>query len=623
MTKAPLTQPTFLPMNREEMHALGWDSLDILFITGDAYVDHPAFGVALLGRWLVAHGYKVGICAQPQWQDIDDINCMGTPRLFVGITAGSLDSQLAHYTAFRKKRSEDAYTPGGKAGARPNRASLIYANLARRAFPGVPLVLGGIEASLRRFTHYDFWSDSLRRSILLDAKAHMLIYGMGERAVLDIAQRCAQGMPLEYIHGTAWMHKSQDVDYSYTYTDLPSHEEMLEKASLLLDATMALEQHVHKGTEYIRQNHGQRELLIAPPAAPLSQEEMDTLYALPFQRAAHPSYTEAIPAEEMLRTSITSHRGCGGGCAFCSLALHQGRRLSSRSAQSLLQEARTMAKKKGFHGSISDVGGPTANMWQGSCTNTKPCTRHSCCHPKVCTFFRTPQMQHVKILRQIKELPGIKHVRVASGIRADIAMDEPHAVHAYTEEFTGGQLKIAPEHSESDVLHLMRKPPLQVFETFLNAFQKHCQKVGREQYVVPYLMSAYPGCTDAHMHDLAHWLAQRNWKPQQVQCFIPTPGTVATAMFYTGLNTKKEPIYVARTDAERLRQHRILMPELGRPPMHKGKKKNTAVHGSEKKPTGAHGKGHDKTHDKGHGSKQGQSKNRPHTSNSSARKKHG
>ncbi len=567
MTQKPLSQPPFLPMTKEEMHSLGWESLDILFITGDAYVDHPAFGVALLGRWLVSHGYKVGICAQPQWQDTTDILRMGRPRLYAGITAGALDSQLAHYTAFRKKRSEDAYTPGGKAGARPNRASIIYTNLARRAFPGLPLVLGGIEASLRRFTHYDFWSDALRRSLLLDAKAHMLIYGMGERAVLDIAQKCQAGLPLEYVDGTAWMQKSEEVDYDHHYIDLPSHEDMLEHAPLLMDATLALEKHVHLGTDYIRQNHGSRELLIAPPAKPLSQAEMDALYELPFQRAAHPSYKEAIPAEEMLRTSITSHRGCGGGCAFCSLALHQGRRLSSRSAQSIMDEAQGMTRKKGFNGSISDVGGPTANMWQGSCTNPKPCVRTSCCHPKVCPFFRTPQMQHIHMLRDIKDLPGIKHVRVASGIRADIAMDEAHAVHAYTEEFTGGQLKIAPEHSEEDVLNLMRKPPLEVFETFLAAFQKHCQKVGREQYVVPYLMSAYPGCTKGHMHALAQWLAQRNWKPQQVQCFIPTPGTIATAMFYTGLDTKKEPIYVARSDADRLAQHRILMPQVGRPPM--------------------------------------------------------
>ncbi len=586
----PLTQPAFLPMNRQEMDALGWECLDILFITGDAYVDHPAFGVALLGRWLVSHGYKVGICAQPTWQDTQDIERMGRPRLFAGITAGALDSMLAHYTAFRKKRHDDSYTPGGEAGARPNRASIIYANLARRAFPGLPLVLGGIEASLRRSTHYDFWSDALRRSLLLDAKAHVLVYGMGERAILEIARHCAAGNALEYIKGTVWLQHIADMDYSRTYEDLPSHEDIVAEAPLLMQLTRTLEKHVHQGVHvknqqqnqpknprpaqdeiFLRQRFDTRELIIAPPAAPLNQAEMDALYALPFQRAAHPSYQAPIPAEEMLRTSITSHRGCGGGCAFCSLALHQGRRLSSRSAESLQKEALGMTKTKGFHGSISDVGGPTANMWQGYCANPNPCTRYSCCHPKVCAFFKTPQMEHVRLLRSIKNLPGIKHVRVASGIRADIAMHEPHAVHAYTEEFTGGQLKIAPEHSESEVLFAMRKPPLQVFESFLASFQKHCQKVGREQYVVPYLMSAYPGCTDEHMQALAAWLQARNWKPQQVQCFIPTPGTIATAMFYTGQDVHGKDIFVARTDAERLRQHRILMPSVGRRPSHHNK----------------------------------------------------
>ncbi len=577
---APLSQPTFLPMSRAEMDTLGWKELDILLITGDAYVDHPAFGTALLGRWLIQHGYRVGICAQPAWQDTAEIERMGRPRLFAGITAGALDSMLAHYTAFRKKRRDDAYTAGGEAGARPNRASIIYANLARRAFPGLPLVLGGIEASLRRTTHYDFWSDSLRRSLLLDAKAHILVYGMGERAILDIARYCDAGHALEYIHGTAWMQNIADLDYSLDYEDLPTHEEIVAHAPLLMQLSRSMETHVHQGVHaqknsYLRQRFGTRELVIAPPAVPLTQEEMDKLYALPFQRAAHPSYTAPIPAEEMLRTSITSHRGCGGGCAFCSLALHQGRRLSSRSATSIRQEAAHMTKRKGFHGSISDVGGPTANMWQGSCTNSKDCKRYSCCHPTVCKFFATPQMEHVRLLRSIKELSGIKHVRVASGIRADIAMHEAHAIHAYTEEFTGGQLKIAPEHSQSEVLQLMRKPPLQVFEKFLSAFQAHCRKIGREQYVVPYLMSAYPGCTPKHMQDLAAWLKERHWKPQQVQCFIPTPGTIATAMFYTGLDTQGNKIYVARTDAERLQQHRILMPNVGQAP---GKKQPKTPH---------------------------------------------
>ncbi len=565
MTNKISTQPTFLPMSRQEMDVLGWNELDILFITGDAYIDHPAFGVALLGRMLTSHGFKVGICAQPNWQNTNDITCMGRPRLFVGITAGALDSQLAHYTAFRKKRHDDAYTPGGKAGARPNRASIIYANLARQAFSGIPIVLGGIEASLRRISHYDFWSDSLRRSILLDAKANLLVYGMAEKALLNIAQNSLNQQELSHIAGTVWMGKESDVK-DQQYIQLPSHQDIIKQNSLLMQASLSLEKQVHDGTHYAIQMYDNRVLIIAPPAKILTQKQMDELYNLPFKRAAHPQYTQPIPAEEMLRTSITSHRGCGGGCSFCSLALHQGRRISSRSAKSIQDEARRMAKLKNFSGSISDIGGPTANMWQGYCSNSKECKRHSCCHPKVCSFFITPQKKHIELLRNVRDIDGVRHVRIASGIRADIAMHEPEAINAYTCEFTGGQLKIAPEHCASQVLDYMRKPPLQVFEVFLKAFQAQSAKAKREQYVVPYLMSAFPGCTEAHMHELAAWLQKRNWKPQQVQCFIPTPGTIATAMYFTGLDTKGQKIYVAKSDAERLKQHRILIPELGRAP---------------------------------------------------------
>lgn len=580
--RSTVEQPPFLPMSAAEMRQLGWDALDVLFITGDAYVDHPAFGVALLGRWLVQHGFRVGIIAQPQWQNTDDITRMGRPRLFAGITAGALDSQLAHYTAFRKKRHDDSYTPGGLAGARPNRASVVYANLARRAFPQLPLVLGGIEASLRRITHYDFWTDALRRSILLDAKADLLIYGMGERAILECAQRCelmlehsqgqSQNQPqpysLKHIPGSVWIDSLDCLDSlspNTPYISLPSHEDMEADAPLLMDATLKLERHVHRADAYAVQAVGKRLLVLAPPAAPLTTQEMDQLYALPFARASHPSYTQPIPAEEMLRTSITSHRGCGGGCSFCSLALHQGRRLASRSEESILDEVRRMAAQPKFSGSITDVGGPTANMWQGHCgLNVATCRRVSCCHPTVCKSFITPQRKHVQLLRTIASMPKIKHVRVASGIRADLALSDDDAVRAYTLEFTGGQLKVAPEHCSPEVLELMRKPDLDIFERFLTAFQQNCRQNNREQFVIPYLMSAFPGCTDAHMRQLARWLELRHWTPQQVQCFIPTPGTVATAMYYCGLDPHGQEIFVARSDADRLRQHRILMPTFGR-----------------------------------------------------------
>jgi len=562
--KSSLHQPLFLPMSRAEMQSLGWRELDVLLITGDAYVDHPAFGVALLGRWLVAHGYRTGIVAQPEWKDAgqkkaSSLAIMGRPRLFAGVSAGSLDSMLAHYTAFRKIRRDDAYSPGGMGGARPNRACLVYANRVRATFPGLPVVLGGIEASLRRITHYDFWSGTLRRSLLPDAKAELLVYGMGERAVLEIAERLEQGGPLTGILGTAWMGCEEDIPTDALPMRLPAHEDMLQGPGLLVKAALLLERQIHEGNVWAVQDVGGRSLLLAPPAPPLSTEEMDALYELPFSRRAHPAYNKPIPAEEMLRASITSHRGCGGGCSFCSLALHQGRRIASRSEESLLREAAALARQPGFSGAISDVGGPTANMWQASCTKAHACRRTSCCFPKLCPSFRTRQRKHVAMLRKIRALPGIRHLRIASGIRADIALAEPDVLRAYTVEFTGGQLKVAPEHCALAVLRLMRKPPLEIFETFVQAFYEHSADAGRGQYVVPYLMSAFPGCTEAHMRELGRWLAARHWKPRQVQCFTPTPGTLATAMFYAGTDAQGRPIPVARTDAERLRQHRVLL----------------------------------------------------------------
>ena len=585
---AALRQPRFVPMSAEEMHALGWDELDVLLINGDAYVDHPSFGNVLLARWLIRHGFRTGIVAQPNWETPDDLLVMGRPRLFAGVSAGALDSLLAHYTAFRKKRHDDAYTPGGKAGARPNRACLVYANLARRAFPGLPVILGGIEASLRRASHYDFWTDSLRKPILMDAKADLLIWGMGEKAIIECAQRLHRGEDLRGIPGTAWMDKLDAAGHPANlpgtldgepWIALPSHDEILADPFQLLKLTQELERQVHRLDAWAFEPVGDRALVLARPATPLSTEEMDDLYTLPFTRLAHPRYREAIPAAEMMRTSITSHRGCGGGCSFCSLALHQGRRTSSRSEQSILAEARMLGQQNMARGkgpvAISDVGGPTANMWQGHCAldartaqqdegnsvrGKSACRRASCCFPSVCKSFITPQRRHVELLRKVAALPEVKQARVASGVRADLALRDADALAAYTGEFTGGQLKVAPEHCAPSVLELMRKPSLDVFEVFLESFVRQSRAAGREQYVVPYLMSGFPGCTDEDMRTLSRWLRQRHWNPQQTQCFIPTPGTIATAMFYCGRDETGEPIYVARTDAQRMRQHYILMP---------------------------------------------------------------
>lgn len=587
----------FLPLCPEDMKIKGWNELDVLLVSGDAYIDHPAFATALLGRYLEYHGFKVGIITQPNWKDpgiIEQIQAMGRPRLFAGISAGAVDSMLAHYTAFRKKRHDDAYTPGGQCGARPNRAVTVYTSLIKQAFPNLPIIAGGIEASLRRLSHYDFWTDALRKSILADAKLDLVVYGMGERALLEIAVRLRdfyakhpelQGdspvlekakdkkpwqQVLKNIDGTCRFIKTDEiVNLPENTVILPSHEDILRSPKLLIEATLASEQHIHHGDHQLVQAVDKdRAILVEKPAKRLTTKEMDLLYTLPFKRKAHPRYQGKIPAENMMKTSMTSHRGCGGGCSFCSLALHQGRKISSRSEHSLLDEAQKFAGIKGFDGSISDIGGPSANMWQASCAleiktqaENKPfsCKRDSCMTPSICPHFIVDQEKHLALLRKVKKLPHVHNVRIASGIRFDLALQQKAALESYTGEFTGGQLKVAPEHCSENVLRLMRKPGMDKFEAFLQAFYSHCKKVNKEQYVIPYLLSAFPGCTDENMRELANWLKERNWKPQQVQCFIPTPGTVATAMFYAECDSKGNPIFVAKTDAQRLRQHGILM----------------------------------------------------------------
>ena len=582
--RAAFSAEAALPMTRGEMSGRGWDALDVLLITGDAYVDHPSFGVALLGRWLCAHGYRVGIVAQPRWNGpgaLADLTVMGRPRLFAGVSAGAMDSMLAHYTAFRKKRSDDAYTPGGRAGARPNRACIVYANLVRQAFPGLPVVIGGIEASLRRASHYDFWSDGLRRSILLDSKADLLIYGMAERAVLEVAARlsAAEADPaaraglLRGIRGSAFAVSSLEEAHSIASTSsgveplvLPSHEAIQSDAAQLMTATLALEQQVHQGTRAAVQQCAGRWVVFLPPFAPLHSEEMDALYALPYTRRPHPRYTESIPAARMIQFSVTAHRGCAGGCTFCSITLHQGRQIASRSAASIESEVRALTHHPDWAGSISDVGGPTANMWGVHCAaDPATCRRPDCLTPRVCRHFRTGEAEFLRLLRGLRDIENVKHLRVASGVRYDLAGEGGRYLRALVSEFVGGQLKIAPEHSCERVLRLMRKPDFETFQQFLRLFDEETRRAHKQQYVIPYLISAFPGCTDDDMRALAGWLEERHWKPQQVQCFIPTPGTVATAMYYAGIDTRGNPIHVARTDKERLRQHRILIPGLAAP----------------------------------------------------------
>lgn len=599
--KAALTQPKFLPASPEELRALGW-RLDVLLISGDAYVDHPSFATALLGRWLVEHGFGVGIAAQPLWEGDEAAEALAAwprPRLFAGVSAGAIDSMLAHYTAFRKKRHDDAYTPGGKAGARPNRSSLVYTGLARRVWPGLPVVLGGLEASLRRVSHYDFWSDALRKSILPDSKADLILCGMAEESLLALARmaeelaarlpenkaenpdrdafRKALARSAATLPGAVTLHGANALgEISATLPEPPvplaGHEEILARPGLLVKNTVELELYSHQGERWLTQAvDDKRSLLLAPPPSPAATETLDKLYGLPYSRLPHPGYKEAIPAWEMIRTSITTHRGCGGGCSFCSLALHQGRRLASRSGGSILAEARLIAAgpeaAKGknppkWAGAISDVGGPSANMWQGVCAaSPERCRRQSCLYPKPCPQFKVDQSACVDLLRAVAAQPGVRHVRVASGVRFDMALDDPKALAAYTTEFTGGQLKVAPEHISQEVLDQMRKPPRAVFEKFIDEFKKLSGRAAKEQYVIPYLISAFPGCTAEHMKEMKAWLKARNWSPKQVQCFIPTPGTVATAMYYACEDQKGRKLHVAKSDKERMEQHYILLGE--------------------------------------------------------------
>ncbi len=557
----------FLPMTLEDMKAKGFDELDILLVSGDAYIDHPSFGTPLIGRFLESHGYKVGIIAQPDINKIEDFQTMGRPRLFAALSAGAIDSMLAHYTAFRKKRSDDAYTPGGKAGKRPNRAVIAYTNALKRAFPKLPIVAGGIEASLRRISHYDFWTDSLRKSILPDAKLDLLVYGMGEKAMLEIAQRLEKKKEfqpasevLKNIQGTARIISKEEAQNYPNALILPSHEEQLQDKKLLVKASLLLEQHVHQAKEVAIQFFDTRAVLLEKPADALSTKELDELYSLPFTRLPHPSYKEKIPATEMMQTSITSHRGCASACTFCTLAIHQSRHITSRSKESIFKEIESLNALPKFNGHISDIGGPTANMWNAKCiASHEKCARSSCLFPKICKSFKSSQAEHVRLLQEAKKLQNVKSVRVASGIRFDLALEDEKALKAYTGEFTGGQLKVAPEHCSYDVLTLMRKPSIEKFEVFLNAFYAQSQKVHKEQYVVPYLMSAFPGCTSKNMQELKKWLQKSNWKPQQVQCFIPTPASIATACFYAECDTNYNDIYVAKTDKERLQQHYLLI----------------------------------------------------------------
>lgn len=559
------------------MTARGWDELDILIVTGDAYVDHPALGPILVARFLEGRGYRVGVVAQPRWDSTADIARMGRPRLFVGVAAGNLDSMLNKLTAQKKIRSEDQYSPGGRSNLRPNRASIVYSNLCRQAFPGLPIVLGGIEASLRRIAHYDYWSDQVRRSILLDAKADLLVFGMGERPAWEIARRLAAGekvSDLVDIRGTAHVKKNRKAwepllaDASRYVADrklvvLPSYEEVTKpgpegkEAFARMSRALQYETNPHNGRPLL-QPHGDEAVYFNSPALPMSEDEMDGLYDLPFVRAPHPSYEERIPAFETVKHSIVTMRGCFGGCTFCSITEHEGRVIQSRSEASVLREVRELSRSAGFSGVLTDLGGPTANMYKMNCKDERTetaCRRLSCVHPGICENLVTDHGPLLSLMRAVRNEKGIKRVFIASGVRYDLAGRSPEFIAELAQHHTGGQLSVAPEHNNPRVLEKMKKPGIESYERFAQAFCQASEKAGKEQYLVPYFITGHPGSTLKDSVELAVYLKRNGMRPRQVQDFIPTPMAVATTMFYTGLDPlTNEPVYTARD----LREKRMM-----------------------------------------------------------------
>jgi uncharacterized radical SAM protein YgiQ len=554
----------FIPTTQEEMRARGWKELDVIFVNGDAYIDHPAFGVPLLARWLEFHGFRVGIIPQPDWRSKDPFMLLGRPRLFFAVSAGAMDSMVAHYTPARKLRHDDAYTPGNRHGARPNRATMIYTSRLKEAFKDVPVVIGGIEASLRRFAHYDFWENKVRRSILFDAKADLLIYGMAERALLEVATRLRDGEKLGDIRDVRGSAYISAILENSTHLTLSSFEEVTASKEKFAEAfrTAYLQQNPWSA-KVVLQQHGNRMLVCNPPAMPLLENEMDAVYALPFEKSSHPSYTEAIPAWEQIKTSITSHRGCFGGCAFCAITMHQGKTIQSRSKESILAEITAMARKSWFRGTVSDIGGPTANMYGLGCSNPdamNKCQRESCIFPSICPNLRTGDKPATALLQAVRALEGVRHTAVSSGVRYDLLERQP----AYFSELTGhhvsGLLKIAPEHLVDHVTDIMRKPGKKSFETFLARFRAESDRLGKRQYIVPYLISGHPGCTLADMLELALVLKRMGIQVEQVQDFTPTPGTIATCMFYSGLDPMSgKPVYTATSDREKGLQKSLLL----------------------------------------------------------------
>lgn len=551
---------TFLPTTAEEVRQRGWDAVDVVFVTGDAYIDHPSFAMAILGRTLETAGFRVAILSQPDWKSCAPWREFGKPRLFYAISAGNMDSMINHYTANKKVRNDDAYSPGGRIGLRPDRATLAYCQRAREAFPGVPVIAGGVEASLRRLAHYDYWSDSVRRSILLDSKADLVAYGMGEKLIVEIATRLRQGgglTSLRELRGVAYRLGASEGDWTSIVDTvgkgvevLPSFEDVASSKPLFAEATRKI--HIHTNpfnAKTLAQQHGNQWIIVTPPSLPLSKTEMDQAYDLPYTRKPHPRYQEKIPAYEMIKDSITIMRGCFGGCTFCSITTHQGRIIQSRSAGSVLREIEKLSSMKEFKGTISDIGGPTANMYEMRCTRPdveQKCRRLSCVHPTICKLLGTDHAPLVDLMKKAREVKGVRKVLVASGVRMDLAQRSPEYLKDLAKHHVGGHLKVAPEHTDPETLKRMKKPPIDNFGEFAKSFRDASIEAGKpKQYLVPYFIASHPGSDLKAMIDLALYLKRNGYRPDQVQDFIPAPFDIATCMYYTGIDPMtREPVHV-------------------------------------------------------------------------------
>lgn len=580
----------FLPTTRSEMERRGWSELDVLLVTGDAYIDHPSFGVATLGRWLERLGFRVGVLAQPRFggpEALTEWRRMGRPKLFVGVSAGTVDSMINNYTANKKSRSDDMYSPGARAGLRPDYASVVYAKLAKQAFPDTPLVVGGVEASLRRLAHYDYWQNRIRPSIVSELGCELLVFGMGEKTGQRIAEElneaAAGGVAstrdaatlsalsrLRECRGVAYLTTREAARELQPRLTLPSFEEVRDDKRKFAKAAYFIEYEASPfNGKRLVQHHGRSAVVVNPPALPLNTAELDSIYELPFCKDQHPSYQERIPATDMIRFSVAAVRGCFGGCSFCAITLHQGRVVQSRSESSVLNEVAKLCEQPEFKGIVSDIGGPTANMYGLHCKSADiqgKCRKLSCVHPRVCPHLQSDHLSQIRLLKKARVLPGIRKINVASGLRYDLAMADQKSGGTYLRELVshhvGGQLKVAPEHTDSEVLELMRKPGFEEFEKFSLLFEEYSREAGKEQYLVPYFISAFPGSGPAQMEKVHEYLKERGWHLQQVQAFIPTPMTLATAMYWTGIDpmTRKQ-LYVAKNWRDRKLQQALLQPQ--------------------------------------------------------------